>query len=60
MTGAPLLLNALDWAPAVAIPTSGLTAAVSTRLIGEAAISFYAKETVPELEREPAAAAVLA
>lgn len=53
----PFLLNALDWAPAVAIPTSGLTAAVATRLIGEAAIALYSRETVPRLAESAAVSA---
>jgi hypothetical protein len=49
----PMALRALNWAPAVAIPTSGLATATVTRLIGEAAITFYAQEPAPRLEAAP-------
>jgi len=39
--GTPLLLNAFDLNPLVALPASGLTASAVARLIGESAIRFY-------------------
>jgi len=43
VAGAPFLVNALDWHPLAAIPTSGLTAASVTKLIGRAAIQLYGR-----------------
>lgn len=40
---APFLVHALGWHPLAAIPTSGLTAASVTQLIGSAAIQLYAR-----------------
>lgn len=37
----PLLVNALDWHPAAAIPASGLSATALSKLVGESAIAFY-------------------
>jgi hypothetical protein len=48
--GAPFLVDALDWHPAAAIPTAGLTSAAATRLIGEAAILLYSGRGVPATE----------
>lgn len=39
--GTPLLLNAFDLNPLVALPASGLTASAVAQLIGESAIRFY-------------------
>jgi hypothetical protein len=39
--GTPLLLNAFDLNPLLALPASGLTAAAVAQLIGESAIRFY-------------------
>lgn len=39
--GTPLLLNAFDLNPLVALPVSGLTASAVAQLIGESAIHFY-------------------
>lgn len=39
--GAPFVVDALGWHPLAAIPTSGLTAASVTQLIGNAAIQLY-------------------
>lgn len=50
----PLLVDALDWHPAVAVPASGLTAAAVTRLVGEGAIRFYrARQAVAEIVAVP-------
>ena len=39
----PFLVNALQWNPLAAIPTSGLSSALITQLIGAAAIRHYAR-----------------
>ena len=39
--GAPLLLNALDLNPLLALPAAGLTASTVAQLIGDRAIRFY-------------------
>jgi hypothetical protein len=39
--GAPLLLNALDLNPLLALPAAGLTASAVAQLIGDQAIRFY-------------------
>ena len=37
----PVLVSAMQWHPAAAIPASGLTASAVTKLVGESAIAFY-------------------
>lgn len=37
----PLLVSRMDWHPAASIPASGVMAAATAKLIGEAAIAFY-------------------
>jgi len=37
----PLLVSQMDWHPAASIPASGVMAAATAKLIGEAAIAFY-------------------
>jgi hypothetical protein len=41
--GTPLLLNALDLNPLLALPAAGLTASAVAQLIGDQAIRFYGK-----------------
>jgi len=42
--GAPLLFQAFEMSPLLALPTGGLTSASVAQLIGESAIRFYSQE----------------
>lgn len=42
--GAPLLLQALEMNPLLALPAGGLTSASAAQLLGESAIRFYSQE----------------
>lgn len=42
---APLLVRAFEWHPAYALPLGGLSATATTRMIGAAAIRYYAAGT---------------
>jgi len=42
--GAPLLLQAFEMSPLLALPAGGLTSASVAQLIGESAIRFYSQE----------------
>ena len=46
--GAPLLVQALEVTPLLALPAGGLTSAAVARLVGESAIRHYSRE-LPEL-----------
>jgi uncharacterized protein (DUF697 family) len=46
--GAPLLVQALEVTPLLALPAGGLTSAAVARLVGENAIRHYSRE-LPEL-----------
>lgn len=43
--GAPLLVQRMAWPAMAAIPTTGLTVAAITQVIGNAAISYYKRKT---------------
>jgi uncharacterized protein (DUF697 family) len=55
--GAPLLVQALEVTPLLALPAGGLTSAAVARLIGESAIRHYSRE-LPELAAPAAMAEV--
>lgn len=52
----PFLVSQLNWHPAVAIPTSGLSAAAIAKLIGESAIAYYRRPADMPLELAAAGA----